>query len=163
VVRWGAMRFLEVSRRTRRRVFLEELLLMLLRMGLLAVLVVALAGPVDAGRWLDFLADRGTRDVAIVIDGSASMTYRGPGGTAHVTGGRAPRPCRPGRAWAAAGPTADPRCGWSTSTRAGRLTRRTGRSRRCGRVGGSRRSGSRSTSAPGWSDLGRGRRRPAGC
>lgn len=83
VVRWGAMQFLDVSRRTRRKLFLEDLLLMILRMGLLALLALALAGPVDASRWLDFLADRGSRDVVLVIDGSASMTYRGPAGTAH--------------------------------------------------------------------------------
>src|SRR5262245_36299115 len=77
------MQFLDVGRRTRRRLFLEDLLLMALRMGLLALLVAALAGPIDASRWLDFLADRGSRDVVLVIDGSASMSFRGPTGTAH--------------------------------------------------------------------------------
>jgi hypothetical protein len=83
VVRWGAMRFLEVSERTRRRFFLEELLLMVIRMGLIAMMVIALAAPLDASRWFDFLADRGRRDVVLVIDGSYSMGYRGDGGTAH--------------------------------------------------------------------------------
>jgi hypothetical protein len=83
VVRWGAMQFLEVSQRTRRRVFLEEVLLMAVRVALIALLVVGLAAPVDASRWLDFLADRGTRDVVLVVDGSASMGYRGPTGTGH--------------------------------------------------------------------------------
>ena len=46
VVRWGAMRFLQVSERTRRKVFLEELLLMLIRMGLIALMVIALAAAV---------------------------------------------------------------------------------------------------------------------
>src|SRR5437764_15017561 len=46
VVDWGAMQFLQVSEVTRRRLLLEEVLLMLLRMRLLAVLVFALAGPV---------------------------------------------------------------------------------------------------------------------
>jgi len=45
VIDWGAMRFLQVSKVTRRRLFLEELLLLLLRMGLIGLLVVALAGP----------------------------------------------------------------------------------------------------------------------
>src|SRR4051794_11362779 len=45
VVDWGAMHFLQVSEVTRRRLLLEELLLMLLRMGLLGILVAALAGP----------------------------------------------------------------------------------------------------------------------
>src|SRR5260370_1310457 len=45
VVDWGAMQFLKISEVTRRRLLLEEILLMLLRMGLLGVLVFALAGP----------------------------------------------------------------------------------------------------------------------
>src|SRR5262245_48626143 len=43
IVDWAAMRFLQVSERTRRKIFLEELLLMLLRMGLIAFFVIALA------------------------------------------------------------------------------------------------------------------------
>src|SRR5262249_23447863 len=51
VVDWGAMQFLQLSEVTRRRLLLEELLLMLLRMGLIAVLLAALAGPyTDAPR-----------------------------------------------------------------------------------------------------------------
>src|ERR1700684_2269653 len=76
VVRWGAMQFLQISERTRRRVFLEEILLMLIRMGLFARRVIALAAPLDASRWMDFLADRGRRDIVLVIDGSYSMGYR---------------------------------------------------------------------------------------
>jgi hypothetical protein len=45
IIDWGAMQFLKISEVTRRRLMLEEVLLMLLRMGLLGVLVVALAGP----------------------------------------------------------------------------------------------------------------------
>ena len=45
VVDWGAMQFLQVSEVTRRRLLIEELLLMLLRMGLIAALVFAWAGP----------------------------------------------------------------------------------------------------------------------
>jgi hypothetical protein len=83
IIPWGAMQFLEISEQTRRNVFLEEILLMLIRMGLIALMVVALAAPLDTSRWLDFLADRGRRDVVLVIDGSYSMGYRGPAGTAH--------------------------------------------------------------------------------
>jgi hypothetical protein len=82
VVRWGAMQFLLISEQTRRKVFLEELLLMLIRMGLIALMVFALAAPFDSSHWLDFLADRGRRDVVLVFDGSYSMGYRGPNGTA---------------------------------------------------------------------------------
>ena len=73
VVDWGAMRFLQVSETTRKRVFLEELLLMLVRMGLLALLVFGLAGP-----YLDValpagLVGRTPRDLVLVLDGSGSM------------------------------------------------------------------------------------------
>src|SRR5262245_25939961 len=84
VVRWGAMRFLQVSERTRRRVFLEELLLMLVRMALIAVMVLALAAPADQAGWFRALGDRGQRDVVLVFDGSYSMAYAGPAGTAHA-------------------------------------------------------------------------------
>src|SRR5438067_13013630 len=73
VVDWGAMQFLQVSEVVRRRLLLEEVLLMLLRMGLLAVLALALAGP-----FLDLalpagMGPRPSRDVVLVLDGSASM------------------------------------------------------------------------------------------
>ena len=44
-IAWGAMQFLQISERTRRKVFLEEVLLMLIRMGLIALMVIALAAP----------------------------------------------------------------------------------------------------------------------
>jgi hypothetical protein len=73
VVDWGAMQFLQVSEVTRRRLMLEEVLLMMLRMGLLGVLVFALAGPfLDVDLPAAF-ATRPTRDVVLVLDGSASM------------------------------------------------------------------------------------------
>src|SRR4026207_1538745 len=72
IVDWGAMQFLQISEVTRRRLMLEELLLMLLRMGLLGVLVFALAGPFfDADTPSGF--GRPSRDVVLIIDGSASM------------------------------------------------------------------------------------------
>src|SRR5262245_16677559 len=83
VVEWGAMQFLQVSEITRRRLLVEELLLMLLRMGLIAVLVLALAGPfVEEGR-LPRLGGRPNRDIVLVIDGSTSMGYEGSGKSAH--------------------------------------------------------------------------------
>jgi hypothetical protein len=84
VVRWGAMRFLQVSERTRRRVFLEELLLMLVRMGLIAAMVLALAAPADRSGWLQLFGDRGSRDMVLVFDGSYSMAYAGKSGTAQA-------------------------------------------------------------------------------
>src|SRR5947208_9785639 len=74
VVDWGAMQFLQISELTRRRLLLEELLLMALRMGLLAVLVLALAAPFVESAFLARLAPRPNRDVVLLFDGSASMT-----------------------------------------------------------------------------------------
>src|SRR5215472_17242375 len=77
VVDWGAMQFLQVSEVTRRRLFLEELLLMLLRMGLIALLVLALAGPFVTGSMMAKLVMRPNRDVVLVFDGSYSMGSTG--------------------------------------------------------------------------------------
>ncbi|MBL8797859.1 MAG: VWA domain-containing protein [Planctomycetia bacterium] len=86
VVDWGAMRFLRVGETTRRRLQLEQLLLMLLRMLLIAVLVLGLAAPFVEGEFVGPLAarlgERPNRDLAIVIDGSASMACRQGEGTA---------------------------------------------------------------------------------
>ena len=45
VIDWGAMQFLDLGRRARRRIRLAEILLMLARMGLLALAALALARP----------------------------------------------------------------------------------------------------------------------
>ncbi|MCI0381187.1 MAG: BatA domain-containing protein [Gemmataceae bacterium] len=68
---WGAMQFLKLSQTTRRRLWLEELLLLFLRMGLIAVLVLGLAGPYATG--LGGVA-RPARDVVLVLDATASMS-----------------------------------------------------------------------------------------
>jgi hypothetical protein len=71
VVDWGAMQFLRFSQTTRRRLLIEELVLMALRMGLVAILVLALAAPYALTYWLDHSLQR---DVVLVVDGSSSMT-----------------------------------------------------------------------------------------
>ncbi len=45
VIEWGAMQFLELGRQERRRMRLNELLLMLAQMALLALVALALARP----------------------------------------------------------------------------------------------------------------------
>src|SRR5262245_43350077 len=82
VVDWGAMQFLLISDVTRRKLMIEELLLMLLRMGLLGVLVLALAGPFLDTRLPPRLGFRSNRDMVLVIDGSASMAATGTDGSA---------------------------------------------------------------------------------
>jgi hypothetical protein len=80
VVDWGAMQFLQMSEKTRRRVFIEELLLMLLRMALIALLIFALAGPFLQSSTLAKLGPKVNRDVVLVFDGSYSMGSTSPNG-----------------------------------------------------------------------------------
>ncbi|MFL5341832.1 MAG: VWA domain-containing protein [Gemmataceae bacterium] len=83
VVDWAAMQFLQISERTRRKIFLEELILMLLRMGLIALFVLALAAPFITSQHLAKWGGRGNRDVVIIFDGSYSMGFVGKGPSAH--------------------------------------------------------------------------------
>jgi hypothetical protein len=81
VVDWGAMQFLQVSTRTRRRLLVEELLLLLLRMALVALLVLALADPYSNYPLLARFDQHSSRDIVLLLDGSASMGYQGDGKT----------------------------------------------------------------------------------
>src|SRR5215468_4242510 len=83
VVEWGAMQFLEMSQRTRRKVFIEELLLMLLRMALIAILVLALAAPYAAGPLMEKITGRDNRDVVLIVDGSTSTSYNASAKSVH--------------------------------------------------------------------------------
>ncbi|MEX2285538.1 MAG: VWA domain-containing protein [Planctomycetaceae bacterium] len=84
VVEWGAMQFLELGRHTRRRMKLEQLLLMLLRMGLVALVVLAMARPWARGGLFSGFASTQSRDVVLVVDGSYSMGWEGDGVTPHA-------------------------------------------------------------------------------
>src|SRR5216684_7241773 len=82
VVNWGAMQFLQISETTRRRLLLEEIILLILRMGLIGILVLGLAAPFVVSSLLaKILHDRPSRDVVLIIDGSVSMGYSGQGKT----------------------------------------------------------------------------------
>src|SRR5947209_347125 len=83
VVDWGAMQFLQISQTTRRRLLLEEILLMLLRMGLIAILVCGLAAPFLESSVLARLGGGGNRDVVLLFDGSYSMGENDTGKSAH--------------------------------------------------------------------------------
>jgi hypothetical protein len=87
VIDWGAMQFLDLGRRARQKIRLTELLLMLARMAMLALVALALARPFWARS-----SERGNggvgqeggaspRDVVLVIDGSASMERKAGGTT----------------------------------------------------------------------------------
>jgi hypothetical protein len=83
VVDWGAMQFLRISETTRRRLLIEEIILMLLRMGLIAILVLGLAAPFLDSPVLARLGGRTNRDLVLVFDGSYSMGATGTGKPAH--------------------------------------------------------------------------------
>jgi Aerotolerance regulator N-terminal/von Willebrand factor type A domain len=72
VVDWGAMQFLLVSPARRRRFMIEEWLLMALRMGLIALMVLAFAAPYVSGSLVAGWT-RPPRDTVLVLDGSYSM------------------------------------------------------------------------------------------
>jgi len=86
VVHWGAMRFLELGQRTRRRIRLQDLLLLLLRMSLLALLALALSRPWGTGRLLGALGSEVLHDYVFVLDGSTSMAWQGADSTPSAAG-----------------------------------------------------------------------------
>lgn len=75
IVSWGAMQFLELGQETRRRVWLEDLWLLLLRMALIAWLAFALARPWVSASWLGEIGPQPNRDVVLIVDGSYSMAW----------------------------------------------------------------------------------------
>ena len=81
-VDFAAMEFLRRAlRRTRRRLFLEDLLLLLLRTLAVLLLILALARPgVDPG---SLLAGRPARGEVVVLDASMSMDHRSDGASAY--------------------------------------------------------------------------------
>jgi hypothetical protein len=84
IVEWGAMQFLELGRNARRKIRLEQLLLLLLRMGLIALIAIALARPWAEGGVFSKVASKQNRDVVIIIDGSYSMGWEAKSTTPHV-------------------------------------------------------------------------------
>ena len=75
IVSWGAMQFLKLGQETRRRVWLEDLWLLLLRMALVAWLAIALARPWVSAKWLGDIGPQPNRDIVLIIDGSYSMAW----------------------------------------------------------------------------------------
>lgn len=84
IVQWGAMQFLQLGRKTRRRIRLEELLLMLMRMGILGLIAFGMSRPWATGGAISHLTGRVSRDVVLVLDGSYSMGWKGPLNTPHA-------------------------------------------------------------------------------
>ncbi len=77
-VDWAAMQFLRLVPAARRRVVWEQVLLMLVRTGILVGLVLALAAPAVSSSLAGAVAPSAGRDVVLVLDGSASMAYKPP-------------------------------------------------------------------------------------
>jgi len=74
---WAAMRFvLAAYRRTRRRVQMENFLLLLLRAAAVALLALAIARPFAGERSPLARLTESRRDLALIVDGSASTGYR---------------------------------------------------------------------------------------
>ena len=92
VIDWAAMQFLHLSQKTRRRLFLENVILLLIRMFLFFCFIAAVAFPVldlscisrlPGGQFLVRQAGQPDRDVLIIVDGSYSMDYKWQNKTAH--------------------------------------------------------------------------------
>ncbi|MCC2668265.1 MAG: N-terminal double-transrane domain, partial [Armatimonadetes bacterium] len=82
VVRWGAMEFLRLSQKNRsRRLMIEQLLLLLLRCLILALVVLAICRPVVRLAGVPIAGTRGQVHAVIVLDTSYSMGYRPAGAT----------------------------------------------------------------------------------
>ena len=77
-VDWAAMQFLRLVPAARRRVVWEQVLLMLLRSSILAVLALALAAPTINLFRGSRLTATSNRDIVFVLDGSASIAQPSP-------------------------------------------------------------------------------------
>jgi len=77
-VPWAAMRFLEAAfKRTNRRVRMEHLILLLLRILLMILLVLAIARPMVQSDSALAVLGQSKRNLILVVDTSYSMNYRG--------------------------------------------------------------------------------------
>ncbi|MEC9112205.1 MAG: BatA domain-containing protein, partial [Verrucomicrobiota bacterium] len=71
-VKWAAMRFLEVSlERNQRRMKVEDWILLLLRLVIVALIVLALSRP--ATDWIKSSGLGSTVTASVIVDSSASM------------------------------------------------------------------------------------------
>ena len=74
---WAALRFVEAAyRKTRRRARLENLLLLLLRMGAVALLALAVSRPYVGARSALAGVTQSRRDLVVVLDASYSTGWR---------------------------------------------------------------------------------------
>lgn len=77
VVQWGAMQFLELGRQAKRRIRLEEFLLLAIRIGIIALLAIAMSRPWLSGAVAAWFAATPPADYVLVIDSSYSTNWHG--------------------------------------------------------------------------------------
>ena len=85
VVGWGAMQFLLPGRRVRRRLQLQDLLLLLTRILVTSLIAIALARPWIRSGVFSGYQSAGSRDVVVVVDSSNSMSRPDGISTLHQT------------------------------------------------------------------------------
>ena len=73
-VDWAAMQFLDVGTESKRRRRLDNLILLLLRCGIIALLAFALAAPTVPQSTLPRIFADGPKDLIVLVDNSASMS-----------------------------------------------------------------------------------------
>ena len=77
ILRWGAMEFLRLSeKKQQQRLRLEQLLLLLLRCLILALVALAISRPVMNAAGIPLLGARGPVHAIIVLDNSYSMAFQ---------------------------------------------------------------------------------------
>jgi len=92
VVRWGAMEFLRLSQRNRsKRLMIEQLLLLLLRCLIIALVVLAVCRPLIRMGGLPIANSRGSVHAIVILDNSYSMGYRASGADRETAFDRAKR------------------------------------------------------------------------
>lgn len=85
VVHWGAMEFLRLSQRNRsRRLMIEQLILLLIRCLIIALVVLAVCRPIVRAGALPIAGGRGQVHAILILDNSYSMGYR-PAGASNDT------------------------------------------------------------------------------
>ena len=83
VVNWGAMQFLQLGRKAKRRIKLEEFWLLALRIGLIALMAIAMTRPWLTGSLVSGFAAAPAGDYVLIIDSSYSAAWRGAAKTPH--------------------------------------------------------------------------------
>ncbi len=83
VVNWGAMQFLQLGRQAKLRIKLEEFWLLALRIGLIAIMAIAMTRPWLSGSLVGGFASAPAGDYVLIVDSSYSTAWRGSATTPH--------------------------------------------------------------------------------